>query len=57
MKLLKCLLVVVGFLCSSFARADTLGNAYKLHASEESALKSIAGTQKHVLIFFSDSHK
>ena len=57
MKLLKLLLAITGLLFAPVGFADTLGDAYKLYASEDAALKAIAGTQKHVLLFFSDSHQ
>ena len=57
MNLLKIMLVAAGLLIASLGIASPLGNTYTLHTSEEAALTSVAGTQKHVLIFFSDSHR
>ena len=57
MKVLKIMLAAAVWLCATSGFASSLEQAYKLHASEEAALKSVAGTQKHVLLFFTDSYR
>ena len=51
------MLAAAFWLITTCGFASPLEPAYKLHAGEAAALQSVAGTQKHVLIFFTDSHR
>ena len=57
MTVLKIMLAAAAWLFATCGFASSLEHAYTLHASEAAALKSVAGSQKHVLLFFTDSHR
>lgn len=51
------LVVVACQFLAAHAVASPLGGTFELHDSAQAALKSVAGTSRHVLILFSDYSK